>query len=163
MNQQEEFTQLYRQYSPGILKLCIGYTGDAAQAEDLLQEAFVAVWRNMSRFRGDAAWGTWIYRIAVNTCLSHLRRKKLPTVSLEQLPPVGAIEKLTSIEQDLQILYQCISRLPEADRLIIGLVLEDKPYEEIAQIIGISLNNLRVKIHRIKKQLTEIYNSHERV
>lgn len=163
MNQQEEFTQLYRQYSPGILKLCMGYTGDAAQAEDLLQEAFVAVWRNMSRFRGDAAWGTWIYRIAVNTCLSHLRKKKLPTVSLEQLPQVGAIEKLTTIEQDLQILYKCISRLPEADRLIISLVLEDKPYEEIAQIIGISLNNLRVKIHRIKKQLTEIYNSHERV
>jgi RNA polymerase sigma-70 factor (ECF subfamily) len=60
-------------------------------------------------------------------------------------------------------LYKCISKLAETDRLIITLVLEDKPYEEIADITGITENNLRVKIHRIKKQLSEIYSSYERL
>ena len=73
MKQEEQFTALYKQYAPGIRKLCLGYTGDAVLAEDLLQESFVKVWKNMDKFRGDAAWSTWIYRIAANTCLTHLR------------------------------------------------------------------------------------------
>jgi len=69
-------------------------------------------------------------------------------------------EEVNTKEQEVQLLYKCISRLQETDRLIITLVLEDKPYEEIATITGITEANLRVKIHRIKKQLTQIYNSY---
>nr|MBA2500252.1 sigma-70 region 4 domain-containing protein [Chitinophagaceae bacterium] len=65
-------------------------------------------------------------------------------------------------EQEVQLLYKCVSQLAEADRLIITMVLENKSYPEIAAITDISENNLRVKIHRIKKQLTEIYNRYER-
>jgi len=163
VNQEQEFTRLYKEFGPGISKLCLGYTGDAALAEDLLHEAFISVWNNMAQFRGDASWSTWIYRIAVNTCLSHLRKNKAKTIDIE-IPSLSHLPDEThNKEQEVQLLYKSISRLSEADRLIISLVLDDKPYEEIALITGITENNLRVKIHRIKKQLTEIYNSYARL
>jgi RNA polymerase sigma factor (sigma-70 family) len=160
MNQQQEFTNLYNEYGEGIKKLCLGYTGDAVLAQDLLQETFIAVWNNMQKFRGDAKWSTWIYRIAVNTCLTHLRKKKDELMDIENTSFSMLPEEVNTKEQEVQLLYKCISRLQETDRLIITLVLEDKPYEEIASITGITETNLRVKIHRIKKQLTQIYNSY---
>lgn len=160
MNQHQEFTNLYNEYGEGIRKLCLGYTGDAVLAQDLLQDTFIAVWNNMLNFRGDAKWSTWIYRIAVNTCLTHLRKKKETLMDIEQTSLTMLKEEVNTKEQEVQLLYKCISRLQETDRLIITLVLEDKPYEEIASITGITEVNLRVKIHRIKKQLTQIYNSY---
>ena len=163
MKEQQQFTSLYNEYSPGILKLCLGYTGDLAQAEDLLQEAFIAVWNNMKKFRGEASWSTWIYRVSVNTCLSHLRKHKQKIVDIDQPGLVMMPEENNNKEQEVQLLYKCISQLEQTDRIIISLVLDDKPYTEIAYVLAISEANLRVKIHRIKKQLTEIYNSYERL
>ena len=163
MNQHKrKFTELYNEHASGIRKLCLGYTGDGALAEDLLQETFIAVWHNMEKFRGDAKWSTWIFRIAVNTCLSHLRKKNHKLVDINELPLAMIADESHQQEHEVQLLYKCISQLAEADRLVITLVLEDKPYEEIAAITAITENNLRVKIHRIKKQLTEIYNRYER-
>lgn len=163
MTQQETFTKLYKQYAPGIRKLCLGYTGSAAQAEDLLQESFMAVWNNMHKYRGEASWGTWIYRIAVNTCLLYLRKEKSKPQKVDAEALQNIAEEQSNSENEVQLLYKCISRLPETDRLIISMVLEDLLYEDIASIAGISENNLRVKIHRIKKQLTEMFNSYARV
>ena len=163
MNQQEQFTALYKEYGEGIRKLCLGYTGDATLAQDLLQETFITVWNNMEKFRGESKWSTWIYRIAVNTCLSHLRKKKDTLVDIDNSPAAMISDESNTKEQEVQLLYKCISQLQEADRLVITLVLEDKPYEEIASITGITEVNLRVKIHRIKKQLTQIYNSYARL
>lgn len=163
MNQQEEFTKLYNEYGESIKKLCLGYTGDAALAQDLLQETFIAVWNNMQKFRGDSKWSTWIYRIAVNTCLAHLRKKKDQVMDIENTALAMLPDEINTKEQEVQLLHKCISRLPETDRLVITLVMEEKPYEEIAAITGITESNLRVKIHRIKKQLTEIYNSYARL
>lgn len=140
----------------------MGYTGDAAMAQDLLQETFIRVWNNMQHFREESKWSTWIYRIAVNTCLTWLRKNKVPLVDADSEALALISEPVNNSEQQLQSLYTCISRLAETDRLIIALVLEEKPYDEIAEITGITENNLRVKIHRIKKQLSEIYNSYER-
>ncbi len=163
MTQQETFTRLYKQYGPGIRKLCLGYTGSGEQAEDLLQESFMAVWNNMDKYRGEASWGTWIYRIAVNTCLLYLRKEKTKPqkVAADTLQDLAQEEQ--NQENEVQLLYKCISRLPETDRLIISMVLEELPYEDIAAISGITENNLRVKIHRIKKQLTDMFNSYARV
>ncbi len=158
--QQQEFEQIYREYSPGIRKLCLGYTGNNTLAEDLVQESFIAAWNNMHRFRGEAKLSTWIYRIAVNTCLSYLRRNRIPTENIDDHPVSELTEEYNLKEQQVQLLYKCISQLAESERLIISMVLEDKSYEEIADILQIKEGNLRVRIHRIKKQLTEIYNRH---
>ncbi len=162
MTAQETFTKLYQEYSPGIRKLCLGYTGDTDLADDLLQESFIAIWNNLDKFRGDSKWSTWIYRIAVNTCLTHLRKNKNKTVSIDELHLENIKEEISHKEQEVQLLYKCISQLAETDRLIISLVLDDKSYEEISLFTEISENTLRVRIHRIKKQLTEIYNRYER-
>jgi RNA polymerase sigma-70 factor (ECF subfamily) len=163
MNQQEKFTALYNQHAPGIKKLCLGYTGDAILAQDLLQETFISVWNNMEKFRADSSWSTWIYRIAVNTCLGQLRKKKETSLDIENSSYAMLPDDVNTKEQEVQLLYKCISKLAETDRLVITMVLEDTPYEEIATITGITENNLRVKIYRIKKQLTEIYNSYARL
>jgi RNA polymerase sigma-70 factor (ECF subfamily) len=163
MTQQQEFTNLYNEYGPGIRKLCLGYTGDAVLAQDLLQETFIAVWNNMQKFRADAKWSTWIYRIAVNTCLTYLRKKIATLVDIDNTQAAMLPDDINTKEQEVQLLYKCISQLQETERVIITLVLEDKPYDEIAAITGITEANLRVKIYRIKKQLTQIYNSHARL
>lgn len=164
MNQKQQFTDLYTDYYHRMFKLCLGYTGNSAQAEDLVQEVFVSVWNNMQGFKHQAAWGTWMYRIAVNTCLTYLRKKKLNIKDADPWVEAAYLaEESGNKEQEINLLYKSISKLPEADRLIIGMVLEDQPYEEIAAILNISTNNLRVKIHRIKKQLTEIYNQYAKL
>lgn len=155
-----DFNVTYQTYYPKVRKLCLGYTGDPDQAQDLVQETFIKVWQNADKFRGESQLSTWIYRIAANTCLYHLRTaKNRPTTRLEehhQNRPAEASEK----EAQLAVLYQCISQLAPADRLIVTLVLDEVPYSEIAGIVGISEGNLRVKIHRAKQQLAELYQRH---
>ena len=132
-------------------------------ADDLLQETFIKVWQNLDRFRGDSQISTWVYRIAVNTCLYHIRsQKNNKTTNLEEITAI--IDNETDYkEQQVKLLYKCINKLVESDRLIITLLLEEVPYNEIATITEISEGNLRVKIHRIKQQLSKLYTEYERV
>lgn len=162
MNVQYDFEQIYRENAPGIRKLCLSYCGNSDLAEDLLQETFITVWKNLENFRSESKISTWIYRIAVNTCLLSLNKtKKENFVSTEKLSNIQDEE--TDEQEKITILHKSISELKEADRIIITLVLEEKSYEEIAEITGITENNLRVKIHRIKKELTEIYQKNARL
>lgn len=162
-NQEQQFKELYQKYAPKVQRLCLGYTGNMMEAEDLLQEVFVKVWQNLDKFRGDSKVSTWIYRIAVNTCLYQIRStKNKKSVDLEKAPILLESEGDYK-ELQLQILHKAISELKESDRLIITLLLEEVPYAEIAQITDISEVNLRVKIHRIKQQLSIIYSKYERL
>ena len=165
-NQEQVFKEIFQANSKKIYHLCFGYTGDDASANDLLQETFLKVWQNLDNFRNQAMISTWIYRIAVNTCLTYLKKEKRQ--AKDELTPnlVENIEEsLDDQEKQEQIktLYTCISKLDENERIIITLVMDEIPYPEIAEISGISEGNLRVKIHRIKHKLTELYNQHERL
>lgn len=141
----------------------MGYTGDAMLADDLLQEVFIKVWQHYDKFRGESQISTWMYRIAVNTCLQYLRADKSKhNTALDNLQ-WKEDDAETEKEQQVQLLYKCISELAETDRLIITLMLEEVPYPEIAAATSISEGNLRVKIHRIKQQLTTIYSKYERL
>lgn len=132
-------------------------------ADDLLQEVFIKVWQHYDKFRGESQISTWMYRIAVNTCLQYLRADKSKhNTALDNLQ-WKEDDAETEKEQQVQLLYKCISELAETDRLIITLMLEEVPYPEIAAATGISEGNLRVKIHRIKQQLTTIYSKYERL
>ena len=162
-NQDAFFKEIYKTYSPKVHRLCLGYTGNAMEADDLLQEVFIKAWQNLDKFRGDSQVSTWIYRIAVNTCLYHLRsQKNKKSVDLDKIV-LKKEEEVDDKEQQIQLLYKCISELSEADRLIITLLLEEVPYSEIAIVTEISEGNLRVKIHRIKQQLSTIYAKYERI
>jgi RNA polymerase sigma factor (sigma-70 family) len=157
------FKEIFKTNSRKIYHLCYGYTGDEEAANDLMQETFIKVWQNLDKFRNQALISTWIYRIAVNTCLSYLRVEKRQTKeeltdNIIESQPEFVSEKNDQIAQ----LYKCIAQLEENERIIITMVLDEVPYQEIAEISGISEGNLRVKIHRIKAKLTELYNKYER-
>jgi RNA polymerase sigma-70 factor (ECF subfamily) len=162
-NQEQQFKELYQKYAPKVQRLCLGYTGNLMEAEDLLQDVFATVWQKLYTFRGESQVSTWIYRIAVNTCLYQIRSSKnKKSVDLEKAPVLLESEG-DNKEQQLQILHKAISELKEIERLIITLLLEEVPYAEIAEITEITEVNLRVKIHRIKQQLSIIYSKYERL
>jgi len=165
MNDQRRlFQQLFEDNSKKVFHLCYGYTGDADVANDLMQETFIKVWQNLGTFRNQSQFSTWIYRIAVNTCLSYLRTaKRRATDELNDHIVNNYTEEPSEKQEQIALLYKCIAQLDENERIIITLVLDEVPYAEIAEIAGVSEGNLRVKIHRIKHKLTAIYNSHERV
>ncbi len=158
------FKKIFEANSKKIYHLCYGYTGDEDSANDLMQETFLKVWQNLDKFRNQAMISTWIYRIAVNTCLTYLRSEKRQakdelTPELEETTGEVISEK----NEQVALLYKCISKLEESERIIITMVLDEVPYPEIAEISGISEGNLRVKVFRIKQRLTELYNQYERL
>jgi RNA polymerase sigma-70 factor (ECF subfamily) len=139
----------------------MSYTNDRDLAKDLTQETFIQVWMNLAKFRNESSIGTWIFRIASNMCLRQIERSKKNITT--ELP--FQIEEKPEESNDAKIafLYKCISELPETDRLIISLVLEEQPQKDIADILGISEGNVRVKIHRIKQLLTQKFNENEKL
>ncbi len=158
------FKELFDKNSKIIYHLCYGYTGDSDSANDLMQETFIKVWQNLDGFRNQSQISTWIYRIAINTCLSYLRvEKRKATDEISDFILENTVEPISEKEEQVALLYKCISQLEENERIIITLVLDEVPYPEIAEISGISEGNLRVKIHRIKHKLTDIYNRYERL
>jgi RNA polymerase sigma-70 factor (ECF subfamily) len=163
LDKESLFKEIFQANSKKIYHLCYGYTGDDEIANDLMQETFMKVWQNLEKFRNQALISTWIYRIAVNTCLSHLRvekRQAKDELTDNIIETHG--EEISDKNEQVSTLYKCIAQLEENERIIITMVLDELPYTEIAEIAGISEGNLRVKIHRIKQKLTELYNRHER-
>jgi RNA polymerase sigma-70 factor (ECF subfamily) len=129
----------------------MGYVNDYDVAQDLTQETFIIVWKQLPRFRNESSIGTWIFRIASNNCLRLIEKEK--RVIKTELTINLIEENQESIEPKIQMLYKYISELQETDRIIISLELEDVNQTEIANIVGLSESNVRVKIHRIKEKL----------
>lgn len=152
------FEEIYRTYWQKIFRLCMGYTNDVDIAKDITQDTFVVVWQQRTTFRGESNVGTWIYRIASNNCLKFVEKQKRTTKA--EFPGDLVEEKVTSIEPQIQFLYKCIAELPETDRIIISLELDEIKQSEIATIVGLSEANVRVKIHRIKEKLTQRFKEH---
>jgi len=151
------FESLHTQYHGMVTQVCLGFVkGDRALADDLSQEIFINVWNALERFRGDASYKTWIYRITVNTCLQYIRRDKSKRNTSIAVIEQSAIHHDTEKEGLRDDLYQAIGRLSEVDRLIIMMVLDELDYEEISRVVGIAEATLRVKIHRIKTRLKRI-------
>ena len=111
------------------------------------------IWENLSKFREEADLGTWIFRIASNHCLRQVEKgKRLQKVELPfQMPEEIEPDK----SKELELLHRFISELPETDRIVISLELEEVKQSEIAKIVGLSEGNIRVKIYRIKERLTQ--------
>lgn len=153
------FDDVYKAYWQKVFRLCMGYTNDPAWAKDVAQETFITVWQQLPKFRNESSVGTWVFRIASNHCLRQIEKeKRMPRT---ELPTQLVDQAQESEEEKMQFLYRCIAELPETDRIIIALELEDVKQAEIASIVGISEANVRVKIHRIKEKLSQKFSSHE--
>ena len=153
------FEIIYQENYPKVLRVCKGYhNGDEMIAKDVTQEVFIKVWQKLDTFRDKANISTWIYRIAVNTCLMNLRKVRKKTtaidrhlVHLEDALNTESEEK----EKQFHLLYNCIDNLNTDNKSIILLELEGLPQQDIAEIMGLSHEAIRTRVHRIKNQLTK--------
>ncbi len=149
------FLELFHNQKARVQRLCYGYTNSASDSEDLFQEIMTNVWNSLPGFRGDAQPSTWLYRIAVNTALMH-RRKRKPTEELSDFPDDGAGPQQNLEQQErLAALHRAIATLADQDRVIVTLLLEGLSYREIAEITGITVNYVGVKINRIKQSIEQ--------
>jgi RNA polymerase sigma-70 factor (ECF subfamily) len=157
-NSLQLFTSLHREYYRMVLQLCKGFLkGDSDTARDLAQDVFVNTWNALDKFKGASTYKTWIYRITVNTCLKFLRdHKNKQNASIDNAILYEENSGETDSENASSELYYAIGKLNELDRLVIIMVLEGLPYEEIAGVMGLTNENLRVRIHRLKKELKKI-------
>lgn len=157
MKATDNFDTIYRMHYDKVFRLCKGYfNGNTEIASDATQEVFIKVLENLDSFRNDANIGTWIYRIASNTCLMYLRKQSnKKEFQVKELPELATESDNADSENKLKMMYDCINQLEPTNKLVIMMVLEDLPYPEIANIVGISEENLRVRIHRIKTNLTK--------
>ncbi len=144
-----------------VHKVCRIYTNNQDAHNDLFQEITIQLWKNYSKFRGEAKFSTWMYRVALNTAISLYRKssKRVKTQDISELAfKIESKEYDDTEELQLKALYQAIRTLSDIDRALIFLYLEDKPYREIAATLGISEVNARVKMNRAKDKLKKTLN-----
>jgi RNA polymerase sigma-70 factor, ECF subfamily len=161
----DAFAALFHSHKARIYSLCLRMTNNAAEAEDLTQDAFLQVFRKLPTFRGDSALSTWLYRIAVNTVLMHFRKKTLRQFSLDQpyehegklvRREYGSKDGRLSGSVDRLSLTQAIQELPDGYRTIF-LLHEVDGYEhrEIAQLLDCSVGNSKSQLHKAKLRIRE--------
>lgn len=157
--QEKEFISLVEAHKRIIYKVCYMYASDRENLNDLYQEVVINLWKAFPRFRGECEASTWVYRIGLNTCISFFRKSK----SRPEVVPITMDLEAFADEEDqtarLNELYRMINSLNQLERALILLWLEERSYQEIAEIIGISRNNVAVKLNRIREKLKEMSNS----
>lgn len=159
MTEQNEFIRLVQQHKAMLHKVCNVYCHNEFDRQDLFQEIVIQLWRSFPKFRGEAKFSTWLYRIALNTAISDIRRQKknITLSDPNNLPTeIEDVQHYQHKEEKLQQLYIAISQLTEIEKAVIMLYLEDKTYDEMEEILGIPQNNLRVKVNRIKEKLRKL-------
>lgn len=167
LGDEEAFAALYQLHKKRVYSVCLQMTKDVADAEDLTQEAFLQVFRSVSSFRGDSAFSTWLYRIAVNTVLMRLRRRKSPPlVSLDapvsaDLPSlkrdVGKADPRLSGAIDRIALRRAVEELPAGCRQIFDLhEVEGYQHHEIARLLQCSIGNSKSQLHKAKMKMRDV-------
>ncbi len=162
-NKEDRFKAILSENSERIQRICKYYNPNPEDRKDMYQEILVNIWKSLDSFRGDSAISTWIYRIAVNTSLTFtgkvFKEMKLlvnaDTQNLNTILDENLFAEKQQKEQQLNQLQIELNTLPVMDKTIISLVLEGLTMKEIADIIGITEPNAKVKVHRIKQGLKE--------
>jgi RNA polymerase sigma factor (sigma-70 family) len=161
---EKEFLQIITENQGIIHKVCSIYCDLEEDRRDLFQEILVQLWKSYPSFRSESKFTTWMYRVALNTAITSFKKdKRQPDksgVSYENLQLAEEIYD-TRTEDQIKVLNQAVSQLSGIEKSIILLFLEDKKYEEIAEITGITQNYVRVKMNRIKKKLKMLMNKVE--
>ncbi len=144
-----------------VHKVCRIYTSDKESHNDLFQEITIQLWKAYPKFRGDAKFSTWMYRVALNTAITLYRKSKrsIKTADLDSLSfRIKADEYDDEVEQQLKLMYAAVKQLNDIEKALVFLYLEDKSYKEISETMGISEVNARVKMNRVKTKLKKILN-----
>jgi RNA polymerase sigma-70 factor (ECF subfamily) len=158
-HREREFVQLVTLHQGIIHKVCSMYAADRDERKDLFQEIVLQLWRAFDSFEGRSNVSTWMYRVALNTAISRLRsaRRRPQSDELSELAMrLPAPEADPDLAEKRQALYRAIEQLSEVEKAVVMLYLEEHSYEEISDIIGITVNHVGVMLNRIKGKLKKI-------
>ncbi len=158
MNRHEKdalFTRLIRQNKSRIYMMCQAYCDDNDAVDDCFQEVAIKIWNGLDTFKNQSTIETWIYRVILNACITYRRNnKRIPNT--ESILIDVADSNDTEREDHIEKLYSLIRQLNRYDRALVLLWLENLSYAEIADIMGLSVNNVSVKLVRIKEKLKSL-------
>ena len=156
MNQEQEFSEFVHRHKSTIYTVCYMFSKDNDEVQDLFQDILTNLWTGFDSFRGEAQQKSWVWRVALNTCISVERRKKNRTGAAQLSMDIDLYADDDNDILQVQALHKRINSLGLVDRAIILLWLEDMSYEEIGAIMGISARNVGVKLFRIKERLKQM-------
>ncbi len=154
---ERQFAKTVREHKSTIYTVCYMFSKDDDEVNDLFQEVLINLWKGYESFGHRSDIRTWIYRVALNTCIS-LDRKKRRSATVRLAMDINLFEDRDEDTRQVDLLHKRISRLQPFDRAIVLLWLEDLSYEEIGQIVGISTKNVSVRLFRIREQLKNMSN-----
>ncbi|MDW5288214.1 RNA polymerase sigma factor [Formosa sp. PL04] len=160
-DQEHNFIELLEKHQNIVHKVCRLYTNDYDAHNDLFQEITIQLWKAYPKFRGDAKFSTWMYRIGLNTAITLYRKSKrrVETQDFDAVQfRIKAEDYDDTEEEQLKLLYSAVKQLNDIEKALVFLYLEDKNYKEISDTMGISEVNARVKMNRVKTKLRTILN-----
>lgn len=156
---EKEFISLVEAHKRIIYKVCSVYAADRESLNDLYQEIVINLWKAFPRFRSECKVSTWVYRIGLNTCISFFRQSKSRPEVVPITVDLESFDEESDKASQLRELYRMINCLGQLERALILLWLEEKSYQEIADITGISPSHVGVKLTRIREKLKAMSNS----
>ena len=153
-----QFTKMVKEYRKTIYTVCYFYSKDSEEVNDLYQEILINLWKGFEKVRGESSLKTWIWRVSLNTCNNQERKKKSSVQTIPLSIDIDLYNDDDVQSKQIQMLYDRINRLDVFDRAIILLWLENMNYQDIADVVGISLSNVTTRLFRIKEQLKSMSN-----
>lgn len=158
LGKEQEFSKLIKDNQGLIIKVSRLYTNSLEDEQDLFQEIVLQLWRSYDTFKGNSKISTWMYRVALNTAITLFRKKtKSPqTDELMDFHQKNYLEDDDEKQVQISLLYKVVKMLPKVERAIVMMYLDDLPYRDISENLGITEVNARVKMNRLKKTLKEL-------
>lgn len=149
---------MVKEYRKTIYTVCYFFSKDTEEVNDLYQEILINLWRGFPNYRGESSLKTWIWRVSLNTCSNQERKKKSRIQTVPLSIDIDLYNDEDAGSRQIQMLYDRINRLDVFDRAIILLWLENMTYQDIADVVGISVSNITTRLFRIKEQLKSMSN-----
>ena len=159
---EKEFENVVRQYKANLYMICYMYAKDSNEANDFFQETLIRLWQGFSQFRGESNINTWLSRICINTCISSLRKKKKHSQTIPLSIDVELLEETSENGKQLAQMYRLINKLGVLDKALVLLWLDNMSYADIAEVMGLTVSNVSVKLMRIKEKLKEMANASDK-
>lgn len=152
----QAFEALYRLHVGKIYGLCLRMTGNASEAEDCTQEAFIQAWRKLDKFRGDSSFGTWMHKVAVNSVLGRMRKSRREQDRIRLVGEIGQQRESIGDSAGMQDLEQAINELPSGARHVFVLqAVYGYTHEETGDMLGIAAGTSKAQLHRAKRLLAQ--------
>jgi RNA polymerase sigma-70 factor (ECF subfamily) len=153
---EKQFNETIHSHQNIIHKVCFLFSRNSEDRKDLFQDIVLQAWKSYPTFKGNSSFSTWLYKVSINTAITKTKKPKLLISGTDISEFNELFENEQDMKEDFVILYQAVNRLKKIEKAVILLWLEERSYEDIAEIVGISVKNVSVRLVRIKRKLKEL-------